>query len=231
MRDSVREIRRSDESWLETLVSERRNEFSDEFRLVLVRRASQLIGVVGYRICDLQHRKCLEMRNGYFRRGYQGCGLGFTVSARLLFELIRTHPFSQYLLLMQVHNPIVVAGWRARLPTDRLLYPSLTGIEPTSVLRQAAAEYSSRVEKNRVIDVATGVIPGMTRPREPSRVVCSDPVVRDYFEAHVSAAQGDSLLVIVDISRLALLRAGREVLSALRRSIVSSVHHRWSSAG
>jgi hypothetical protein len=232
MRDAVvGEAGSGDDSWLEALVIERRKEFTDEYRMVLVRHRSEVIGVVGYRISDLRNRKCLEMNNGYFRREYQGCGLGFLVSARLLFELICAHPFSEYFLLMQVHNPIVVAGWRARLPSDRMMYPSLSGAEPTSLLRDAAAEYASRVATHRAIDSDTGVIPGMTRPRTPSRVSCRDCVVSDYFAKHVDSTKGDSLLVIVDISRLALLRAGKELASAFRRSVMSSVHHRRSGMG
>jgi hypothetical protein len=222
----VNETGSGDESWLRALIGERRMEISDGHRFVLVRRNSELIGVVGYRIIDLQHRKCLEMSNGYFRREYQGCGLGFIVSARLLFELICAHPFSEYLLLMQVHNPIVVAGWRARLPSDRMLYPSLSGVEPTRLLRKAADEYASRVAAGREIDSATGVIPRMTQPREPSIVVCRDSIVSGYYASHVDPRNGDSLLVIVDISRLALLRASKEVAFALRRSILSFVHLR-----
>lgn len=207
-----------DGGWERTFLNERRSTVLGGCRLCLVYDGSNMVGMVGYRIFDLAGRKCMQMLNGYFRPAYQGRGLGMAVSLRLILRNMPRYPFSEYLLIMEVLNPIVIAGWRARLPSESLLYPSISGERSTDVLRVAAGEYSRVIAPELDIDLHTGVIHRLTPPRRPFATECRDQAAAEYFHQHAATADGDAMLLIVDGNRRALLSGVAEFWRAAVRS-------------
>jgi hypothetical protein len=132
------------------------------------------------------------------------------------------------LLIIEVLNPIVIAGWRARLPSQSLLYPPIVGETPSTILRQAACEYSRSIAPDLDIDLESGVIHQLTPPRRPFITECRDEVVAKYYRQHADTTNGDAILLIVDGSRRALLSGVAEFWRAAVRSGLPVLGlHRW----
>jgi hypothetical protein len=216
----------AEKSWVEEVIDARRKEGPDAYNFILVKDNGELVGVFGYRLADLCGRRCLEMVSGYLLPGYQKYGIGLAVSARLLFSALASRPGGSVFVLIEVMNPVVVAGWRERIPNPESLYPSLAGSRQNPTLTRVAQEFMRSRSDYSSFDACTGVIHGAHLSRASQRDVCSDRVVSEYFRAHVDHAAGDTLLMIIDGSRSNLVRAAGQLIRAIPRSLLRSIRIR-----
>ncbi len=198
--------------------------------LLLVEDDRLLVGLVAYRPLRFEDRVGLHLFSAYFRPEFQGVGLGYAACARIVLPFLLAHPLSKYLFLSEVHNPIVVAGCRKRLPMQEVMYPGLGNADPNPILARVAAHYAERAGY-RDFDPTTGVVHGLTPARPPGIVECRDPVVRGYFADHVDPARGDSLLVAFDGSRQAFWMTLGEVVRAVPRATKRYFERRQRALG
>lgn len=223
----------SEELWIQSLIEARQQSFNAECDFLTVREGGRLVGVVGFRMHDLCGRKCLEMFGGYFRSEYQGAGIGFAATMRLVYSTLLRYPLAEHCTLIEVINPVVVAGWRRRLPVLEMMYPGIGGSTPAPELFEVAQEFMDRRRGTAAFDLRSGVIHGAHPGRPSLTSSCRDEEVGRYFEMHVNDGAGDSLLMILDGSRRSLLRALGVFLRSAPRSVVSwySVKRRGRDLG
>lgn len=213
----------AEKSWIEEVIDARRKDTTSGYNFILIRDHGKLVGVFGYKIFDLCERRCLEMVSGYLLPSYQKYGIGLAVSTRLLFSALASRPGRGILVLIEVMNPIVVAGWRQRIPKPEAMYPSLGGAKVNPTLLRVSQEYMSSRSDYSSFDPDTGIIHGAHLGRTGQRDVCSDKVVSEFFQANVDHAAGDTLLMIIDGSRSNLLHAAGQLVRAIPRSILRSI--------
>lgn len=205
---------------------DRKSELRRGSEVFLIRDSCELVGFVTFRVRRVHRRVCLHLSSGYILPTYQGCGIGYLANARIIFHVIVRHPFSSYLMAADILNPVVMAGWRARIPWPEVMYPPVTpGLKPTA-LRDIAAELADSAYSASEFNPGTGVLRGKTRPRGSEFTRSGDCAVDGYFEQHVDPTRGDTVLMILDGSRAALLRGVAEILRAVPRSLRRSLKPR-----
>ena len=164
-------------------------------------------------------RRALQLY-AYVLPGYQGRGLAAAMNARIVFHELAHHPFASHYLVAPMTAPIALRGWRTHIATRRDFYPRLAGSsDPRPSLVEAAERIAAEQFGGHEFDPATGVLHGVTPPRDRTPPPSGDPAIDRVFRDHVTPASGDTVLMVVDASRRQVAASVVQLIRAAPRAL------------
>ncbi len=175
-----------------------------------------LAGFLLYSSFPFAGRTCIHMKTGYVRPAYQSGGIGFSLSVRVAYRAVLHRPLGEFLLVSDMLNPIVVAGWIARFPTATKMLPADFGrysAELVELGSQVAAEMYPWAE----YDQERCVLHGKTVPRSGVIEVSGDPVVDEYFMTNMDPTNGDTILYLAEFDHPTVMKGVLELVQLTGR--------------
>lgn len=183
-----------------------------------------LAGFLLFSTFPFRGRMCLHMKTGYVRSAYQGGGIGFSLTVRVAYRTFLARPWGEFLLVSDMLNPVVVAGWVSRFPGRTKMVPATFGVRSTE-LEEIGAQLAMDLYPWADYDPEGSILRGKTLPRAPVIELSGNQPIDDYFREELEPTNGDTLLYIAEfdhptvlVGLVELLRqSGRGLNRRLRR--------------
>ena len=207
-----------DSAWIETDWAFRRARVRELSRAYMVWNGSELAGFTLYSTFPFHGRTAIHMQSGYVRTAYQRGGIGYSISARVAHRAFLTGPWREFLLVSDMLNPVVLAGWLQRFPDRMKMFPPEFGVE-SDELRHLAQEIAERLYPWAEYDPETSVLRGRTTPRSAAVPESGDSLVDRTFSDRVDPVRGDTLLVLGEFDRMTVLRGLRQLVRTTGRML------------
>jgi GNAT superfamily N-acetyltransferase len=186
----------------------------------LAEQDGRLVGFLAYETVRVARRRAVHLLAAYILPDYQGLGIAFSINARIVFRSLLTRPLADQVLVMDVLNPLAFRAWRVRVTDGRNFFPAVGGsAEPSPGLQRVARQVAADRYPSVQFDPASGVLRGKTLPRDGDPPHSGDLVVDRYFDRHVDASSGDTVLVVIDGNRRAVLDGLAQMVRAVPRSL------------
>ena len=177
------------------------------------------VGFVLNRVFPSGGRRALQLY-AYVLPEYQGRGLAASMNARIVFHELAHHPVASHYLVAPMTAPIALRGWRTHIATRRDFFPRLAGSsDPRPSLVEAAERIAAEQFGGHEFDPSTGVLRGVTPPRDRTPAPSGDASIDRLFRDHVNAESGDTVLMVVDASRRQVAASVVQLLRAAPRAM------------
>ena len=201
-------------SWATGDWARRRDGFED-WCAYEVLDGTQTVAFSTYRFVEINRRPAVHVSATYVLPSVRSSGIALSLMSRIVFRELRRRTRSGHYWVSDALNPVVLDGWRRRVP-ERALYPQARG-EPGEAgpLSDVAAEAASLLYPEVDFDRETGVLHSKTQPRPIRHPESGDVLLDRYFERWVAAERGDTLLVLVDGSWSTLTASFRRLIGAV----------------
>lgn len=204
--------------WAVTDWASRVERTSRQPKAYLVWDGDELVAFTLYESFPYAGRTCIHMQSGYVRPSHQRGGIGFSISARVAYRSVLSRPWGEFLLVSDMLNPVVMAGWIARFPKVTRMYPAAFG-RPSAELRDLAPLVAEDMYPWARYDAEHSVLKGRTTPRSDFVQLSGNKVVDEYFTAHMDSTTGDTVLLLAEFDHLTVIRGLRELLGTTPRML------------
>lgn len=193
-------------SWAARDWSRRRDAVVSHSLACVAREDGMLVGFVTYRMEALAGRPLLHLQVACVAPTHQAGGLGFQMTARILFRALRRRPWAGLYVGGHVINPVALRGWMMRVRDSRSCYPRIGDVAPPNdSLVSAACEMAECHDPGLAFDKTTGVVAGKHLPGPRPPTSSGDRDFDDHYARYVDPGRGDSVLMLLDLSRTVIL--------------------------
>jgi hypothetical protein len=214
-------------SWVVADFDSRRAQLRSHASAYMAYDGDRAVGYVAYQHHRLAGRWCINLLSACVLPEYQSKGLAFTMNARIFFRSILRRPWSSFFIAAHIVNPVALEGWRRRVHDPRDFFPQLDSRRPPrDRLVQAAREFAVINSPGLEFDSLTGVVSGRHLPGRRVEVRCGNGEIDRLYEGHVSGERGDTILMAIDASRVAILSELAEVVRAAPRAALVRLRSR-----
>lgn len=200
----------------------------------LARSQSELIGFMWTNPASVGHWRVVHLQAAYVLPQFHGCGVGFSLNARMMFREVIWRLGFRTLLAADMASPIAFHGWRSRAKQARNFFPRLderSGRPLRSELESVASLIAAALYPDLSFESRSGVLHSKTESRHPVSTSLTVAAVDGYFSRHVDAEAGDTALVVMRPTASELLLNIGSIALALPRMSRRRVAARSRPAG
>lgn len=183
-----------------------------------------VVGFLAYRTMQLAGRPAVHLVAASVLPEYQGKGVAFAINARIVFRSLAAARFASVVVVAHILNPIAMKGWWSRLNDQGAFYPQITDAEPPLLLRRVAEEFAAEVDEGFDFDPDTGVVKGRHPSGSRPTLESGHRGIDSLYQDNVCLDSGDTVVMVVDLSRRTILGGFGELLRAVYRSATVALH-------
>jgi hypothetical protein len=177
-------------------------------------------GFLTYRMIDIDGRPAVLLGVACVHPTHQSRGIAFTLNLRMFVRTVARSRGRGVVIVARVLNPVAMHGWRERVHDPTKAWPYLGGgPRPGPAVERLALRFVEQFEADSVFDTETGVLKARhgagPRPTHES----GSPDVDAFYETHVDIDGGDTVLMVIDVDRRALLVHAATIASSSIRAM------------